>query len=110
MGDRYDFRDATISASAIGTGATVHNDSAAAASVPELVAALVRSREAIAAAAPEPDREEVRDALARIEAELRSDTPRGAVVSSRWKTVTTLIGTLTEPVGKIAEMVAKLFG
>ncbi|GAB3165120.1 hypothetical protein GCM10027258_87540 [Amycolatopsis stemonae] len=110
MGDRFDLRDATISGSAFGTGATVHNDSAAAASVPDLIAALTRSREAIAESAPEPDRAEVLEALGRIEAELRSDTPRGAVVSSRWKTVTTLLGTLTEPAVKVADLVARLFG
>jgi hypothetical protein len=110
MGDRFDIRDATISGSAFGAGATVHNDSATAVSVPKLIAALATSREAIAESAPEPDRAEVREALARIETELRSETPRGAVVSSRWKTVTTLIGTLSEPVAKIAELVTKLFG
>ena len=111
MGDRFDMRDAHISGSAIGKNATVNNDSAAAgASIQDLIAELTRSREAIAASAPEPDREEVRQALERIEAELRSDAPRGVAVSSRWKTVTSLIGSLTEPAAKIAELVTKLFG
>jgi len=110
MGDRFDIRGANISRSAFGANSSVYNNSAAAESVSDLIAMLARSRETIADAAPEPDRDEVREALARIEKELRNETPRGAVVSSRWTTVTTLIGTLSEPASKIAELVTKLFG
>jgi hypothetical protein len=109
MGDQFDIRGSTFSGSALGTGATVNNNGAVA-SVPDLLAALAGSREEIAGAAPEDDRQEVREALARIEEELRRDAPRPAVVGSRWNTVTSMIGTLSEPVTKIAELVTKLFG
>ncbi|MDT7805776.1 MAG: hypothetical protein QOI78_9209 [Actinomycetota bacterium] len=108
MGDRFDLREANISRSALGKNATVNNGSEP--SVPELLAALAGSREEIAGAAPEADRQDVRDALARIEEELRREDPRPAVVGSRWNTVTSLIGTLSEPVTKVAELVTKLFG
>ncbi|OXM54902.1 hypothetical protein [Amycolatopsis alba] len=112
MGDRFDLRQAKISNTAIGNHATTYNNSSADdASIPDLIKALASSREAIAESAPTPaDRTEVLEALDRIEAELRSDKPRGAAVSARWQTVTSLVGTLSEPAGKIAELVTKLFG
>jgi hypothetical protein len=109
MGDQFDIRGSSFTGSALGTGATVNNNGAGA-SVPDLLAALARSREEIAGSAPEADRREVREVLARIEEELRRDAPRAEVVGTRWKTVTALIGTLSEPVTKIAELVTKLFG
>ncbi|MFG1646517.1 hypothetical protein ACGFMK_40110 [Amycolatopsis sp. NPDC049252] len=110
MGDQFDIRGSSFSGSALGTGATVNNHGSGGVSVADLLAALAGSREEIAGAAPEADRQEVRDALARIEEELRRDDPRPAVVGSRWNTITSLIGTLSEPVAKVAELVTKLFG
>ncbi|MEA5360624.1 hypothetical protein VA596_13835 [Amycolatopsis sp., V23-08] len=109
MGDQFDIRGSSFTGSALGSGATVNNNGSVP-SVQDLLTALAGSREEIAGAAPEADRQEVRDALARIEDELRRDDPRPAVVGSRWNTVTSLIGTLSEPVTKVAELVTKLFG
>jgi hypothetical protein len=110
MGDRYDLRGANVSGSAVGSHSRVYHQSGPEVSVAELLEALGRTRPDIIAAAPEGDRDEVRAEVAKIEEELRRDTPRGTVVSNRWQTVTTVVGALSEPLTKITELVGKLFG
>jgi hypothetical protein len=110
MGDRFDLRGAHVSGSAVGSHSRVYHQSGPELSVADLLAALVAAQPDIVAAAPESDREEVRAEVGKIEEELRRDTPRGTVVANRWQTVTTVIGAISEPLTKITELIAKLFG
>ena len=105
MGDKFDLGGAHVSGSAIGNRATVHHNYGA---VPnELLEALVAQREELLRDAPATGRDDVRQRLDEIEAELRNAKPDREVVRVGWQRIAGIVGVLSGPVMEITKLIAK---